>query len=43
MARRFAAALFAGAGLQAVTVEAIVVPTVFLDFDDYWQPYLLGG
>ena len=37
------AALFAGAGLQAVTVEAVVVPTVFRDFDDYWQPYLLGG
>ena len=37
------AALFAGAGLQAVTVEAVVVPTVFRDFDDYWQPHLLGG
>ncbi len=37
------AALFAGAGLQAVTVEAVVVPIVFRDFDDYWQPHLLGG
>jgi SAM-dependent methyltransferase len=37
------AALFAGAGLQAVTVQAVVVPTVFRDFDDYWQPHLLGG
>src|SRR5215207_1116701 len=37
------AALFVGAGLQVVTVEAVVVPTVFRDFDDYWQPYLLAG
>ena len=37
------AALFAGAGLRAVTVQAIVVPTVFRDFDDYWRPHLLGG
>jgi SAM-dependent methyltransferase len=37
------AALFAGAGLQAVTVQAVVVPTLFRDFDDYWQPHLLGG
>jgi SAM-dependent methyltransferase len=37
------AALFAGAALQAVTVEAAVVPIVFRDFDDYWQPHLLGG
>jgi SAM-dependent methyltransferase len=37
------AALFAGAGLQAVTVQAVVVPTVFRDFDDYWQPHLLDG
>ena len=34
---------FAGAGLQAVTVHAVVVPIVFRDFDDYWQPHLLGG
>jgi SAM-dependent methyltransferase len=37
------AALFAGSGLQAVTVQAVVVPTVFRDFDDYWQPHLLEG
>jgi SAM-dependent methyltransferase len=36
-------ALFAGAGLQAVTVQAVVVPIIFRDFDDYWQPHLLGG
>jgi SAM-dependent methyltransferase len=36
-------ALFVGAGLQAVAVEAVVVPTVFRDFDDFWQPHLLGG
>jgi trans-aconitate methyltransferase len=37
------ATLFAGAGLRDVTVQAVVVPTVFRDFDDYWQPHLLGG
>jgi SAM-dependent methyltransferase len=37
------AALFTLAGLQAVTVHAIDIPTVFHDVDDYWQPYLLGG
>ena len=37
------AALFAGAGLRDVTVEAVVEPTVFRDFDDYWRPHLLGG
>ena len=37
------AALFAGAGLQAVTVHAVEVPIVFRDFDDYWQPHLLAG
>jgi SAM-dependent methyltransferase len=37
------AALFVGAGLEAVTVQAVVVPAVFRDFDDYWQPHLLGG
>jgi SAM-dependent methyltransferase len=36
-------ALFAGTGLQDVTQHAAVVPTVFRDFDDYWQPHLLGG
>jgi SAM-dependent methyltransferase len=37
------AALFAGIGLRDVTVEAVVVPTLFRDFDDFWQPHLLGG
>jgi SAM-dependent methyltransferase len=34
--------LFAGAGLENVDVRAIDVPTVFRDFDDYWQPFLGG-
>ena len=37
------AALFAGAGLSAVAVSAIDVPTHFANFDDYWQPFLLNG
>lgn len=36
------AALFTGAGLQAVATRAIDVPTVFRDFDDYWTPFLGG-
>lgn len=35
-------ALFAGAGLREIEVEAIDVPTVFADFDDYWSPFLGG-
>jgi hypothetical protein len=27
-------------GLQAVTVRAIQIPTVFENFDDYWTPFL---
>jgi SAM-dependent methyltransferase len=34
--------LWAGAGLDDVAVEAIDVPTVFTDFDDYWRPFLGG-
>jgi SAM-dependent methyltransferase len=34
--------LWASAGLDEVTVQAIEVPTVFADFDDYWQPFLGG-
>jgi hypothetical protein len=26
-----------------VMVQAVVVPIMFQDFDDYWQPHLLGG
>lgn len=35
-------ALFQDAGLAAVAVRAIDVPTVFRDFDDYWSPFLGG-
>jgi SAM-dependent methyltransferase len=34
--------LWADAGLRAVAVQAIEVPTVFADFDDYWTPFLGG-
>jgi SAM-dependent methyltransferase len=34
--------LFENAGLGAVEVSAIEVPTVFRDFDDYWTPFLCG-
>lgn len=34
--------LFRSAHLHAVTVEPIDVPTVFQDFDDYWEPFLGG-
>jgi SAM-dependent methyltransferase len=37
------ATLFGSAGLQDVAVQAIDVPAVFQDLDDYWQPFLLGG
>ena len=35
-------AAFTAAGLVNVEVEAIVVPTPFRDFDDFWQPFLGG-
>jgi len=34
--------LFAHAGLRAVEVRSINVPTYFQDFDDYWSPFLGG-
>src|ERR687898_93748 len=34
--------LFLSAGLEAVEVRAIEVPTYFRDFDDYWSPFLGG-
>jgi SAM-dependent methyltransferase len=34
--------LFAGAGLEAVAVRPIDIPTRFADFDDYWRPFLGG-
>ena len=37
------AALFRGAGLADVVVDAIEIPTTFRDFDDYWRPHLLAG
>ena len=32
-----------GAGLAPVELEAIEVPTVFRDFDDFWDPFTLGA
>ena len=34
--------LFAGAGLEEIEVSAIDIPTLFANFDDYWQPFLGG-
>lgn len=36
------AALFRGAGLQAVAATALVVPLHYRSFDDYWLPFLDG-
>ncbi|NJP32881.1 methyltransferase domain-containing protein [Micromonospora sp. HSS6-12] len=36
------AALWTDTGLRDVSVRAVEVPTVFADFDDYWQPFLGG-
>jgi SAM-dependent methyltransferase len=36
-------ALFEEAGLAEVRVEAVVIPTLFGNFDDYWLPCLLDG
>jgi len=33
---------FLGAGLEAVAVLPIDIPTRFRDFDDYWTPFLSG-
>jgi trans-aconitate methyltransferase len=33
-------ALFERTGLTSVAVRAIDIPTVFQDFDDYWNPFL---
>jgi len=35
-------AAFEAAGLQAVSVAPIVVPTDFSDFDDFWGPFIDG-
>lgn len=37
------AELARGSGLASAEVEAIEVPTVFADFDDYWRPFTLGA
>jgi SAM-dependent methyltransferase len=34
--------LFARSGLGEIEVRAIDIPTVFVNFDDYWQPFLGG-
>lgn len=34
--------LFASSGLADVEVRSIDVPTIFRDFEDYWQPFLGG-
>lgn len=34
--------LFASAGLEKIAVRAIDIPTLFANFDDYWQPFLGG-
>jgi SAM-dependent methyltransferase len=34
--------LFASAGLDEIEVRAIDIPTLFANFDDYWQPFLGG-
>jgi len=36
------AQLFTAAGLQAVEISPIDVPTPFTSFEDYWQPFLGG-
>ncbi len=33
---------FERAGLAEIAVDAIDIPTVFRDFDDYWQPFLMA-
>jgi ubiquinone/menaquinone biosynthesis C-methylase UbiE len=35
-------AMATDAGFTDVTVDDVVVPTVFRDFDDYWTPFLSG-
>jgi hypothetical protein len=35
-------ALFGGAGLTSIDTRAIDIPTVFADFDDFWEPFLMG-
>lgn len=37
------AAMVRGAGLAEVDGAPIEVPTVFIDFEDYWRPFTLGA
>lgn len=41
--REGVAGLARSGGLAQAEVEAIEVPTVFADFDDYWLPFTLGA
>jgi hypothetical protein len=34
--------LWQGAGMRAVSVDPVEIPTVFATFDDYWRPFLGG-
>jgi len=34
--------LFTSAGLKGIEVKPIDIPTLFRNFDDYWQPFLGG-
>ena len=34
--------LLTSAGLEGVTTDAVVIPTLFADFDDFWIPFLGG-
>ena len=36
-------ALASDAGLQAIDLAAIEIPTVFKNFEDYWRPFTLGA
>jgi SAM-dependent methyltransferase len=36
------AELWAASGLREVATRPVEIPTVFADFDDYWQPFLGG-
>jgi hypothetical protein len=31
------------ADLQSVEITAIEAPTIFVDFEDFWQPFTLGA
>jgi SAM-dependent methyltransferase len=37
------AELVSNAGLRPVDVSAIEIPTIFRNFDDFWQPFTLGA